>query len=345
VEKHFCDLYDAGDGLIVQCQGLVDYWRNKGLEVPLHIIPRPVDVLNFDQPLKKDPYRLDFEKGGRLVVACRHAGEKSLDQLLEIFAREVLPKRSHASLTLIGDGPVHKTLKKQAKKLGIAHRCEFVGELAQRELPNWYHHADMFVYTSMSETFGQVISETLWMGTPVVAFDDGMGVAYQVKDGRNGRLIKAGDEEAFGAAVIELMDDPIKLGKLSAAARADQRDLVHPEIVFSAYENAYMSAIDHIKRRPPSSVNDRSLKMKWGLFKEHIFPWFWKHSLLIGSGVISSGYQPKQNVAFDAVPDISVPTPRKRPMLRVVENGRSYNESRPTDLEDSESPMQIGLSG
>lgn len=326
VEKHFCELYDSGDGLIVQCQGLVDYWRNKGLEVPLHIIPRPVDVQNFDQPIRKDPYRFDFKKGSRLVVACRHAGEKSLDELLKIFASEVLPKRSEASLTLIGDGPVHVALKKLSKRLGIAHRCEFVGEIPQKDLPQWYHHADMFVYTSMSETFGQVISETLWMGSPVVAFDDGMGVAYQVKDEKNGRLIEPGNFEAFGAAVIDLIDHPAKLKRMSETASEMQRQLVHPEIVFQRYEDAYLSAIDHIKRRPPSSVGDRSLSMKWGLFKEHLFPWFWKHSLLIGSGMFSSGYTPKTNVEFDALPDeapVLDTTKKRRPFLRLVESRRS----------------------
>jgi glycosyltransferase involved in cell wall biosynthesis len=349
VEKHFCDLYDAGDGLIVQCQGLVDYWRNKGLEVPLHIIPRPVDVLNFDQPLRDDPYRLDFQKGSRMVVACRHAGEKSLDQLLEIFAQEVLPKRSNASLTLIGDGPEHKALKKLAKRLGIAHRCEFVGELAQKELPNWYHHADVFTYTSMSETFGQVISETLWMGTPVVGFDDGMGVSYQVKDGENGRLVQSGDYEGFGAAVVDLFDHPTKLQVLSETAQRKQRALVHPEIVFQAYENAYLSAIDHIKRRPPTTTQDRSLKMKWGLFKEHIFPWFWKHSLLIGSGMISSGYQPKANVAFDEMPDLGPDfsgQSTKRPYLRVVENHQAMdNVVRMAEADMHKTAEKLGLSG
>jgi 1,2-diacylglycerol 3-alpha-glucosyltransferase len=272
---------------------------------------------------------LDFKKGGRLVVACRHAGEKSLDELLKIFAAEILPKRSNASLTLIGDGPVHVALKKLSKRLGIAHRCEFVGEIAQKELPQWYHHADMFVYTSMSETFGQVISETLWMGSPVVAFDDGMGVAYQVHDGKNGRLVEPGNFEAFGAAVIDLIDHPTKLQKFSETAFKMQRELVHPEIVFQAYENAYLSAIDHIKRRPPTSVGDRSLSMKWGIFKDHLFPWFWKHSVLIGSGMVSSGYTPKSDVAFDALPDEAPelqPQQKKRPFLRLVDTRRSSDK-------------------
>ena len=320
VEKHFCELYDAGDGLIVQCQGLVDYWRNKGLEVPLHIIPRPVDVQTFDHPVGRDPYRYDFKRGYRLVVACRHAGEKSLDELLKVFAQEILPKRSDASLTLIGDGPVHKSLKQLAKTLGIAHRTEFVGELAQKDLPTWYHHADMFVYTSLSETFGQVISETLWMGTPVVAYDDKMGVAYQVHDGKNGILVPAGNADEFGKAVIDLMDNESKRLKMSETAREMQRALVHPEVVFKAYEEAYYSAIDHIRRRPPARVGDRSLSMKWKLFREHVFPWFWKHSILIGSGVISSGYTPKADVAFDELPTGTPEmTINKRPHLRLLD--------------------------
>ena len=153
-----------------------------------------------------------------------------------------------------------------------------------------------------------------------------MGVAYQVKDGKNGRLIEPGDFEAFGAAVIDLIDHPAKLKRMSETASEMQRQLVHPEIVFQRYEDAYLSAIDHIKRRPPSSVGDRSLSMKWGLFKEHLFPWFWKHSLLIGSGMFSSGYTPKTDVEFDALPDEApvLDAPKKRrPFLRLVESRRS----------------------
>ena len=44
------------------------------------------------------------------------------------------------------------------------------------DTPKWYRHADVFVYTSLSETYGQVVSEALWCGLPVVAFVDDKGV-------------------------------------------------------------------------------------------------------------------------------------------------------------------------
>ena len=133
----------------------------------------------------------------------------------------------------------------------------------------------MFVYTSLSETFGRVISETLWMGTPVVAYDDKMGVAYQVHNGKNGVLVPAGNAEEFGKAVIDLMDNESKRLKMSDTARETQRALVHPEVVFKAYEEAYYS-IDHIRERPPTRVGDRSLSMKWKLFRGACVPVFWK---------------------------------------------------------------------
>ena len=180
-----------------------------GLDIPLHIIPRPVDVRSFDRPLGADPYRSDFKAGKRLFVACRHAVEKSLDQLLRIFATSVAPVDPEATLTMVGDGPAHNGLKEYAKELGIEKRVHFVGEIPHKDLPLWYKYADVFAYPSVSETFGQVISEALWMGCPTVGIDDKMGMAYQVEDNVNGILISRGkDEDAqFGAALVRLLSD------------------------------------------------------------------------------------------------------------------------------------------
>ena len=87
-----------------------------------------------------------------------------------------------------------------------------------------------------------------------------------------GFFVPAGNAEGFGKAVIDLMDNESKRLKMSETAREMQRALVHPEVVFKAYEEAYYSAIDHIRRRPPARVGDRSLSMKWKLFREHVFP-------------------------------------------------------------------------
>jgi glycosyltransferase involved in cell wall biosynthesis len=98
--------------------------------------------------------------------------------LLRIFAEHVLPADPKASLSLVGDGPAHAGLIEYAHELGIWERVQFLGEQPHRELALWYKYADVIDYPSVSETFGQVISEALWMGCPVVGFDDKMGMAF-----------------------------------------------------------------------------------------------------------------------------------------------------------------------
>lgn len=306
VEESFARVYNAGDGLIVQCQGLIDYWRSIGmLDVPIHVINRPIDVRNFNRPLGRDPFKADFHRGHRLLVVCRHAKEKALDDLLETFTHYVLPKIPEASLTLVGDGPHHESLIEHATRLGVMHRCDFVGERPQRDLPSFYGHADLFVYTSMIETFGQVISEALWMGLPVVAKDDKMGVAHQVKHELNGILIEPGKDEGerFGHTVRTLLSDHAQRRALGEAGAKRQRTTSAPEVVYSQYEAAYASAQEHYAANPSPWVGRRDAECKAWLRKQHTFPWVWKHLVLSALGAVGTKYRPTNDVPFDAAPD------------------------------------------
>ncbi len=306
VERSFASVYNAGDGLIVQCQGLIDYWRSVGMiDVPIHVISRPIDVRNFNRPLAADPFRPDFRRGGRVIVVCRHAKEKALDKLLNVFAHYILPQKPEASLTLIGDGPHHTALQTAATRLGIIHRTDFVGERPQRDLPNFYGHADVFLYTSMIETFGQVVSEALWMGLPVVGKDDGMGVAHQVKHDVNGLLVTPGDneEELLGAAVRELFDDENRRREFGRKAAERQRTVSAPEVVYAQYEAAYASAQEHYAKNPSPHAGRRDLATKWRMMRKHVYPWTWKHIGLLTLGSMSNDYKARSEVPFDAAPD------------------------------------------
>ena len=305
-ERSFANVFNNGDGLIVLCQGLVDYWEGKGLQVPIHVIQRPIDVRIFNRKLKDDPFRADFKRGNRLLCTARHSREKSIDRMLEYFAHHVLPASPDASLTLIGDGPAHAALEAQAKSLGVAHRVDFPGEMAQRELPDWLGHADVYVYTSLSETFGQVISEALWMGLPVVALDDKMGVAHQVKNDLNGLLIdpKGADvADDFAAGVKALLDDPARRRALGEGGALRQRETSAPEVVYAAYEAAYASAKEHYASKPPAHVGRPGIGQAMSMGWNWIFPWAWQHAALLGTGLISSGYMPNHKAPLDAAPD------------------------------------------
>jgi len=331
VEGAFTRMYNDQDGLIVQCDALAQYWIERGLEVPLHVIPRPIDTAIFDQPLGPDPFR--FPKGKRLLVVCRHAREKDLHKLLLAFARGVAAKHPGASLTLVGDGLEHKALVRLAETLGIMDRCDFAGEKPQRDLRHYYGHADLFVYTSLTETYGQVISEALWCGLPVVALDDAMGVAFQVKHSVDGLLVPPGSGEITRLvdAIDQVLSSPSLRRELGEKAAIRARERVAPEIIYAQYESAYASAIDHARRKSLGQ-GGRTVGDLARLVNRHVVPWTLEQALLATVGSLrtneAKSYKPpKQRI--DVIPE----TRAARPM----DTSASRKGARPAVSEASRS--------
>jgi len=193
--------------------------------------------------------------------------EKEVDRLLRIFARYIYPRVPDVTLTLVGDGPEHEALQALAKELGVDHRTYFVGEQSLHEMPDWYRNADLFVYTSLSETYGQVVSEALWCGLPVVAMQDGMGVAGQVSDGDDGFLIdpKANDaDEDFGRRVRLLLEKPALRAQMCANAVRNAKLRSDPEACVQRYLEVFEVAKDRARQNPArSSTRSYGILASW----------------------------------------------------------------------------------
>ena len=291
VESNTTDAYNAGDALVCLSPGLKHYWQDRGVEVPIHVIPRAIEKRIFDRTDEADPFAPETKTGARLLVVCRHAREKEVDRLLRIFAESVYPRIEGATLTLVGDGPESDALKTLAKELGIDHRTFFVGEQGLQQMPAWFRHADLFVYTSLSETYGQVISEALWCGLPVVAMDDGMGVAGQVTDGEDGFLVDPKAEDAdlqFGAHVERLLTQATLRRQMSEKATRNAKDRSDPEACVQRYLEVFEVAKDHARSNPGGSqlVAYRSLAR-----------WAGMHSMVAGMGLMRKPVQLNRNHA------------------------------------------------
>ncbi|MBM4364431.1 MAG: glycosyltransferase, partial [Deltaproteobacteria bacterium] len=281
-EEQSAIAYNNGDGLVVLSEGLVGYWRDRGVKVPIHVIPRSVAPSIFDRPAGADPFPGEAERGHRLLVVCRHTREKGVARLLEIFAKFIAPHNPRATLTLVGDGPDHDTFKALAGTLGVADRTYFPGEYPVTEMTRWYSHADLFVYTSLSETYGQVVSEAMWCGLPVVAFADDMGVSQQVKDGENGALLPPGPDAAhadfrFGNQVLSLLRSPERRAHLAARAARLARERCAPEHSVRRFEDALLAARDHL-RDTRGDRRDNAPK--------HLARWTGVHGLLAALGCL-----------------------------------------------------------
>jgi len=251
VERQTIEAYNQSDGLIVLSEGMADYWRQRGLRVPVFVIPRSVEPQVFDRRPGSDPFDARAPRGGRLLCVCRHTREKSVERLIQIFARHVAPRDARATLTLVGDGPDHDAFLALSERLGVGERVFFPGEEPLSRVPDYYRNADLFVYASLSETYGQVISEASWCGLGAVALDDGMGVCSQIVDGQTGLLIDTrrpgADVDAdFGRAVLALLHDPNARLQMGARAARYTRARVAPERIVERYYDAFAEARRHL---------------------------------------------------------------------------------------------------
>jgi glycosyltransferase involved in cell wall biosynthesis len=286
-ERLFSSIYNRSDGLVVLSEGLRDYWRERGVTAPIHVIPRTVQPEVFDRPIGADPYTHLVEheglpqRGPRLLCAGRHTREKSQDRIIRIFAKHVLPQEPDATLTLVGDGPDREYYQQVARALGAEHRVFFTGEVPWTTMADYYRYADVFVHASLSETYGNVMGEALWCGTPTVAFADGMGVSAQIQDGANGVLLAPGKgddaeasaDAAFGRAVVQLVRDPEARARLGTAASKRARERCSPLAVQQRIADAFQHAQDHAVASALRPAMHRPKVMQWLTTLRHARPW------------------------------------------------------------------------
>jgi 1,2-diacylglycerol 3-alpha-glucosyltransferase len=181
----------------------------------------------------------------------------------------------------VGDGPDTEYYRRVARELGAGHRVFFASEVPWTTMPDLYRYADIFVHASLSETYGNVLGEALWCGTPVVAFADGMGVTAQVQDGVNGVLFNPGKgdgaeaaaDAAFGRAVVELIRDPHARARFGKAAARRAREQCSPFAVQQLIADAFQQAQDHALAAGLRPVANRPRMMQWLTTLRHARPW------------------------------------------------------------------------
>jgi glycosyltransferase involved in cell wall biosynthesis len=181
----------------------------------LEVVTRGVDTRQFDPARRSATLRALWGiKDATLVVGCvgRLAREKNFEALLQAY-RAIKQRLPGARLLLVGDGPLESELR-QACPDAI-----FAGLRRGEDLAAHYASIDLFLFPSLTETFGNVTTEAMASGLPLVAFDYA-AAAQVIADGEQGVRVPFGDEQAFVAAALALAVDPGRRERLSRAARA-----------------------------------------------------------------------------------------------------------------------------
>jgi glycosyltransferase involved in cell wall biosynthesis/predicted metal-dependent phosphoesterase TrpH len=174
---------------------------------------RGVDVERFD-PAKAD--RDAYPGEVKVLYAGRMTREKGIDLLAESFLRaHRADPRLH--LLLAGGGPEEGELREL-----LGERATFLGWLGGEDLAQAYASADVFLFASSTDTYGQVILEAGASGLPVVAVAEG-GPAALVENRHTGLLCRP-DPDHLAGSLLQLASSPLLRQTLGAAAVGAARE-------------------------------------------------------------------------------------------------------------------------
>lgn len=169
----------------------------------------------------------------------RLAAEKGADVIVRAFlrARESLPAGA-ARLIIAGAGPEEDLLRREAGPdvlfLGVLDR--------RRTLPRLYASADVFLFSSLTETLGLVVLEAMASGLPVIATPAG-GVADHLRDDTNGIAVPPRDSDAMASAIVALTLSAERRMRLGAGARTTALALDW-ETELDRLDDSYRSILD-----------------------------------------------------------------------------------------------------
>jgi glycosyltransferase involved in cell wall biosynthesis len=173
---------------------------------------RGVDDQLFHPSRRSGPVRaqLGVQPGDVLVAYVgRVAREKGLDRI-----HEVLAASPRVRLVIVGDGPYRAALQRELPP----DRVVFTGYRTGESLARFYASADMFVFPSETDTFGNVILEAMASGLPVIAANCG-GAPDLIDHGVTGLTLDPRDPQAYRDAVARLVDAPARRLAMGRAAR------------------------------------------------------------------------------------------------------------------------------
>jgi glycosyltransferase involved in cell wall biosynthesis len=215
ISKRQCNAVDA---IVAPSKPMLDVLRAYGVKAAAEVIPTGLQEHSFkdaDGKAFRIKYGIPLERPMLLFVG-RVAFEKNISFLLEM-TKVLIEKHPDALLVVAGQGPAEKILHKLAADLGLDNNIKFIGYLDRNtELNACYQAADIFVFSSKSETQGLVLLEAMAQGTPVVAIAE-LGTASILIEGK-GALIAADNIEGFADKVHYLLkypEDRYELGKVA----------------------------------------------------------------------------------------------------------------------------------
>ena len=206
--------HNLADATLVPTQELATFLRARQF-TRVELLARAVDTTMFDPAHRRHGLRASWGVAHddlAVIHVGRIAPEKNLELAVRAY-RAIQQRHPRARFVWVGDGPSRAAL--QAANPDFL----FVGTQRGDALSAHFASADLFLFPSLSETFGNVTLEAMASGVATVAFD--YGAAHEhLRDGEHGRSITRGDADGFIEAALQLADNAGLRQRMGPSARA-----------------------------------------------------------------------------------------------------------------------------
>lgn len=219
--------------------------RELEIEVPgmrIRSVPYP------GRPPREEPGAKDLQL---VVLVAQLTERKRVDHAIRAFAL-VVQSLSHARLEVYGEGPAEGGLRRLIEELGLQESVFLMGYSLM--VNRAQARAACTLMTSTFEGFARIISESMSLGTPVVAYDVRYGPRDLIRPGVDGLLVEVHEPEALAEAVVRMLRDPQRALEMGVRAR----DVIE-RFPIADFERSWLdvvSATNQPERARPRSVQD-----------------------------------------------------------------------------------------
>jgi 1,2-diacylglycerol 3-alpha-glucosyltransferase len=219
LQAYLPDFCEAVDLVISPSAGMEKILRELDVKSHIEVISNGVDLRKFHQadPLPRSQFGFT-DQDILLVYAGRVAPEKNIDFLLQSFAgiAQLIP---NIYLLIVGGGKkqFEEELQNLIYELGVTDRVRIIGMTPYERIPAYLAMCDIFVTTSVAETFGMSTVEAMGAGLPIMGVHSA-GTSDIVEDGKTG-FLSTESVAAFTAKLTYLCLHPSLRKQMGLAAR------------------------------------------------------------------------------------------------------------------------------
>ena len=265
VVQHNRSFYNRCTKIFVPTIAVKEELEEKGFNAELmNIWPRGVKTNLFNPSKKDENYIRNLVSNDKknIIFASRLVWEKNLEVLIDL-QNIITKKELNFNLIIAGNGMAKEELENRIPD------AFFLGHVHHKELAKLYASADYFIFTSVTETYGNVVTEAMASGVPCIIADGG-GSASLIKQGINGYLCKPNEAKDYLHKIQLLEGHPEFRERMVAQAIAEMQDCTWDKIIGRFFDEVEFLAQNGKIRRPQNKNQNQpfSISLDLSLFGE-----------------------------------------------------------------------------